>query len=84
MRLRSKFLDLDYVNDSATGNGSTTVYSLSFTPQPATASALDVNLNGIRQRPTTDYTYNSGTNQITFVTAPVTAQSIDLFYLKKV
>ncbi len=55
----------EFVSDEFTGNGSNTVYTLS---TPSTTRKTIVSLNGITQRPVTDYSV-SGTT-LTFVTAP--------------
>lgn len=79
MRLEGKWLADIWQHSTATGNGSTTVYALPSTP--AYADSVEVYLNGIRQRKTTDYSV-SGSN-VTFVTAPAAAENIYFVYVKK-
>ena len=62
--------------DSASGNSSTTVFTL--TNSPASTTEARVFLDGILQILTTDYTI-SGTS-LTFVTAPATGQNITVLY----
>lgn len=50
----------------ATGDGTTTAYSLSWTP--GTVNSVLVFLSGVQQRPTTDYTVSAQT--LTFTAAP--------------
>lgn len=64
---------------SFAGNGSTTVFTLSFAPT-STDSAL-VYLDGLYKTYTTDYTI-SGTS-LTFVTAPATGQLVEIHYQYK-
>lgn len=79
------YFDLDffdstkYKHASAVGDGSTTAFVLSTAPMSAVQ--MRVCLNGIVQRPVTDFTL-SGTT-LTFVTAPALAQDIDIFYLTR-
>lgn len=62
-----------------TGNGSTSAFTLSMST--GTLSNVEVFLNGVRQRPTSDY-YLSGTNNTTlnFVAAPPSAAVILVRY----
>lgn len=46
-------------------------------------NSLDVYVDGLRRRITTDYTVNLGTSTITFVSPPATAQVIQFTYIKK-
>jgi hypothetical protein len=64
---------------SGTVNGSNTVFTLAFTP--VENDAVTVFLNGLFQRPTTDYSI-SGTT-ITFVTAPPVASDVRTSYIRK-
>ena len=57
----------DYVVDTFTGDGTTTVFTLSRVA--FVASFLDVTIDGARQQPDTAYTVN-GTNSLTFTQAP--------------
>lgn len=59
-------------SDPFTGDGSTVNFTLSATP--ASAAAVDVYLDGVHQKPTTDYTV-SGTT-LTFITAPLNGVAI--------
>lgn len=79
MRSQGKWLGSIWVHSTATGNGSATAYSLP--SAPAEADAVDVYLNGIHQRKTTDYSISSST--VTFVTAPATAENIYFRYIKR-
>jgi hypothetical protein len=57
----------DYLVDPFTGDGTTTVFTLS--RLCATASLLDVTVDGARQKPVSAYTVN-GTTSLTFTEAP--------------
>lgn len=57
----------DYAVDIFTGTGAQTVFTLSRTC--ATASFLDIVIDGARQQPETAYTVN-GTTSLTFIAAP--------------
>lgn len=60
---------------SYTGDGSTSVFSLPASISTITdTSDVSVYVNGIRQRPTTDYTIASGS--ITFIPAPANADNL--------
>lgn len=50
------------------GNGSTTVFTLTFVP--SFPSALIVAVGGTLKRPTNDFSYSATTNAVTFVSAP--------------
>jgi len=55
------------------GDGSLTDYALSNFPaseRSVDAKDLMVQLHGVLQKPTTDYTFNNSTQTIIFVTAP--------------
>jgi hypothetical protein len=69
---------VSFLAQTVTGlvNGSNTNYTMSGTP---TAASLIVWLNGVRQRPTTDFTFSSTT--LTFATAPETGDDIAVFGL---
>jgi hypothetical protein len=67
--------------DTASGNGSTTVFSLS--GKLHSQDSLGVYVDGLKRRITTDYTVNVGTSQVTFVVAPAQAQNIEFQYIKK-
>lgn len=58
----------NYDDEAFNGDGSTTVFNLSFTP--AAQGAVLVWVNGVRQRPATDYTIAGST--LTFTVAPTT------------
>ena len=62
----------DITADSFTGNNSTTAFTI--TTAPAAADDLLVTINGLIQRPTTDYTV-SGTT-LTFTSVPFTGANI--------
>lgn len=59
-----------------TGDNTTTQFTLSFTAQTATAAAFRVTVDGSVQTPDTDYTVETGTNQITFTSAPANSTNI--------
>lgn len=80
-KLLGEFLGDVYEVDTASGNGSTTVFNLS--GKLHSQDSLVVYVDGLRRRITTDYTVNVGTSQVTFVTAPATAQNIEFHYVKK-
>lgn len=65
--------------DIFTGNGTTTTFTLSFTP--ANIYNLDVSINGVTQIPNTDYTWTSGTT-LTFTSAPPTGLTVLVRYLR--
>jgi hypothetical protein len=75
-----KFIAKGWVQEVPTGtvNGSNTAFTLSTAPREP--DVVQVYLNGIRQRKTTDYSI-SGTT-ITFVSAPVTDQSVYVEYFQ--
>lgn len=79
-KLTGKYLDDIFVQDSGSGNGATTTFSLSQTPQSQTS--INVFVNGLKQRLTNDYTVNLGAGEITFVTAPANAQEINITYVR--
>jgi hypothetical protein len=58
-------------------NGANTAFTLANTP---VTGSVQVFVNGVRQKYTTDYTVATGT--ITFVTAPFTGDYIDVVYFK--
>ena len=64
--------DASMTVNNFTGDNSTTAFTI--TTAPSNANSLLVTINGITQRPTTDYTV-SGTT-LTFVTAPFTGANI--------
>ena len=68
--------NLTHVSRTGTGDGSTTTFTV--TSGTAVANVL-VFVNGVVQRPTTDYTI-SGTN-LTFATAPASDAEIQIRYL---
>lgn len=75
-----KFIVKGWVQEVPTGtvNGSNTVFTLSLLPREP--DAVQVFIDGIRQRKTTDYTI-SGTT-ITFTSAPVTDQYVYVEYFQ--
>ncbi len=80
-KIKGEFISDIYQVDTASGNGSTTVFNLSGKLQ--TQNSLVVTVNGLRREITTDYTVNVATSQVTFVTAPAIAQKIQFHYIKK-
>lgn len=64
------------VKDTFTGNGSTTVYTLS--QAPASNQAVPVYVGNVHQNPGTAYTISSTT--LTFATAPPNAQVIEVYH----
>lgn len=80
MKIFGKWLDpASFEHESDTGDGSTDAFVLSFTP--VDINALEVHINGLVQRPTTDYSLSTAT--VTFVAAPAVDQDIDFFYIRK-
>ena len=70
---------LDYIDyQTGTGNGSATPLTLSHTT--SNPQDIMVTLNGVTQRPTTDYTV-SGTT-LTFTTAPANGMIITVYHLR--
>lgn len=69
------------VRDTATGNGSTTIFNLS--GKLHSSDSLQVYVNGLLRTLTTDYTVNVSTSQVTFTTAPAIAQNIEFRYIEK-
>ena len=84
-RVEGKFL-VDWVENevpSGTVNGSNTAFTI--THQPTEPMAVEVFLDGIRQRYTTDFTVGGTLNKtITFTTAPVTDQIVWVSYTREV
>jgi hypothetical protein len=80
-KIKGEFLGDIFQVDSASGNGSTTIFSLS--QKLRAQEMLFVFIDGLKKRITTDYTVNVSTSQVTFVTAPATAQNIEFHYIKK-
>ena len=76
----------DYVVQSFTGNGSSTAFTLYYKPYYASASNNNVivTLNGIVQKQGTneDYTVDANNRQIVFSSAPVSGDSIIVYYVK--
>jgi len=69
------------------GDGSTVDYSLDSLYSVSGIDSFSVYKNNILQRPTIDYTYNGGTNDVTFTSAPTAADIINvrvLSYYKRV
>lgn len=63
--------------DTFTGNGSTTAFTLS--ANPGSLNNLIVAVNGLVQRPTTNYTYTGTT--LNFVSAPANGATISVQYV---
>lgn len=80
MTIDGKFITKGWVQEvpSGTVNGSNTTFTISFAPREL--DALEVYVDGLRQRKTTDFTF-SGTT-ITFVSAPVTDQYVYVEYFQ--
>jgi hypothetical protein len=64
--------------DTFTGNGSTTVFTL--TGNPGDVANLDVSVNGLTKIPVTDYVWNGTT--VTFTAAPAAAAAILIRYMQ--
>lgn len=79
-QIDGKFIVKGWVQEvpSGTVNGSNTAFTISTAPREV--DAVQVFIDGIRQRKTTDYSI-SGTT-ITFVTAPVTDQYVYVEYFQ--
>ena len=79
-KVSGKYLnEADFKSNSATGNGSTSAFALSDTP--ISIHALWVYVDGLFQRPITDYTLSGDT--VTFITTPAQDQSLDFRYIKR-
>lgn len=80
MRINAKyFTTSSFEHQSFAGNGATTAFALTY--EPITIKAVYAHINGLVQRPTTDFTLSGST--ITFVAAPAAEQDIDIYYLRK-
>jgi len=80
MKIFGKWIDAStFEHESSVGDGATKAFAITYTP--IDVNALKVFLNGLLQRPTTDYSL-SGTT-VTFVSAPADDQDIDFFYMRK-
>ena len=64
----------DFTVQNFTANGSNTVYKLAETV--SSGDHVLVSINGVIQRNTTDYTYNTGNGNITFDAAPTSGDII--------
>lgn len=80
-KIKGEFIGDIFQIDSASGNGLTTVFNLS--QKLRSQEMLFVFVDGLKKRITSDYTVNVGTSQVTFITAPATAQNIEFHYVKK-
>lgn len=82
MRLPNRLINEGWAQEvpSGTINGSNKVFTLANTPDDPLS--LELFLDGLKQRPTTDYTISGST--ITFVNAPALAQDIYAYYQKRV
>lgn len=77
--ITSMFKALDWVDyEVHTGDNSTTQFSLKYTP--ARLQDLAVSINGIEQRPTTDFTLSG--NTLTMTTAPQSGVKVLVYYLQ--
>jgi hypothetical protein len=81
-RVDAEFLKSMWVDETPSGtvNGSNVTFTLSQTPFDAN-DALQVFVDGLKQDRVTDWTVSGST--ITFVTAPVTGQSVRVNYIMK-
>lgn len=70
------------VDDVFTGNGATTVYTLS--KLPSSQAGLDVSVSGVTQTPGTDYTLTANTQTLTFSTAPPNGAIILVKYSRSI
>lgn len=66
------------VADVFTGNGATTVYTLSKTPSGQ--ASLHVSIGGVTQTPGVDYTLTNGSKILTFTSAPPSGTTIVVLY----
>ena len=66
-----------YTNDTATGDGSTTGFTIN---SGRSVNDVIVTVNGVTLVPATDYTISSTT--LTFTTAPTTSAEISIRYLR--
>lgn len=80
MILTTDWIDLQWVSDSGTGNGTATDFVLS--EYPKTSINIMVSINGLKKTFGVDYTVNLSTKTVTFTTAPAVAQKINCTYLK--
>lgn len=80
-RVSARFLQKFWVNEvpSGTVNGSNTAFTI--TQIPSEDEAIILSVNGLIQQLTTDYSISG--NTITFVTAPATASSVRVSYVRK-
>jgi len=78
MKLTSSWVDLSFVSESGTGNGSATDFDLTYTP--ASVNSIFVFIDGILQLLTTHYTVDIGNKKVSFVSAPAAAQKINVRY----
>jgi len=62
------------------GNGAATTVTLNNTPAAAAATAVKVFYDGVIQAYTTNYTVNTGTRVVTFVTAPGAGVRVTIVY----
>jgi hypothetical protein len=81
MKASNRFISEGFVEETPSGtvNGSNVTFTLSFTPDDS--AGVNVYLNGILQRLTTNYTISGAT--LTFVSAPALAQDVFVKYTKK-
>lgn len=70
-----------FTSDITVGDGIDTEFTLVDDLQ--SVNSLDVFVDGLRRRITTDYTVNLSTSTVTFTTPPATAQVIQFTYIKK-
>jgi len=82
-QITGKFIDANSLKaESSAGDGSTTAFVLGSTP--ISGSHVDVFLDGLHQKVTTDFTVNTSTKTVTFTTAPANGQELVFKYIAKV
>lgn len=79
-RLDAIYLKRFWEGETPSGlvNGTNTVFTIA--QAPLEGETVDVFLDGLKQRPGTDYTVSGST--ITFTTAPVAGQTIRVDYIR--
>lgn len=72
---------LPIVHPRQVGDGLTAEFSTPATGQTdANASGFFIHLDGVKQKPTTDYTISAVTGDVTFIEAPESSVLIDIIY----
>jgi hypothetical protein len=79
------YLLADAYRQSFTGDGSTTEFTLYYTPYFTGYNNFNiiVTINGVVQTAYDDYTVDSGTKKIIFATAPANGDKIQVYYVKQ-